>query len=217
MAVINDGAKRLFWLSWLLAAVGFAILTSFAAAADYFPGDRGLAERIQDIDAPALTNALDWASDLSDAPLVIAVALGGAFGLWLLRRRLEAAWLVAALIAQLLSGIVKLLVDRPRPSPDLLDVTASASTPSFPSGHMVTAVLVYGFIFYLAGLLIPQRALRYGAQGACLAIVVLTALQRVNTGVHWPSDILGGLLFGGLLLSLLTWSHRRYRSTGGAA
>jgi membrane-associated phospholipid phosphatase len=217
MAMINGERRRLFWLSWLLAALGFAVLAGFAASVDYFPGDRGLAERIQNIDTPALTNALDWASDLSDAPLVIAVALCGALGLWLLRRRLEAACLVAALVTQLLSGIVKLLVDRPRPSPDLVDVTASTSTTSFPSGHVVTAVLVYGLIFYLAGLLIPQRTLRYGAQGTCLAIVALTALQRVNAGVHWPSDILGGLLFGGLLLSLLIWSHRRYRSSGEAA
>lgn len=214
LAVINGGARRVFWLSWLLAALGFVVLASFAAVVDYFPGDRGLTERIQDLDAPALTNVLDWASRLADTPLVLAVVFGGALGLWLLRRRAEAAWLVAALVVQLLTAIVKLLVDRPRPSGDLVDVATTPSTSSFPSGHVVTAVLVYGFIFYLAALVIPQRALRYGVQGACLAIGVLTALQRVNAGVHWPSDVLGGLLFGGLLLSLLIWSHRRYRSSG---
>ncbi len=211
LAVINGGARQLFWLSWLLAALIFAILAGFAAATDYFPGDRPLAERIQDLDAPALTNALDWASDLADTPLVIAVALGSALALWLVRRRLDAAWLVVALVAPLLNSLVKLLVDRPRPSPDLVEVTASPSTASFPSGHVVTAVLVYGFLFYLAGRSIPHQALRYGLQAVCLAIVILTALQRVTTGVHWPSDLLGGLLFGGLLLSLLIWSHRRFR------
>jgi membrane-associated phospholipid phosphatase len=217
LAVINGAARRLFWLSWLLSVLGFAVLAGFAAATDYFPGDRGLTDRIQDLDAPALTNALDWASDLADTPLVLAVALGGALGLWLLRRRPEAAWLVVALVAPWLNWLVKLLVDRPRPSPDLVHVTADPSTSSFPSGHVVTAVLVYGFIFYLSRLLIPQRTLRYSTQGACLAILVLTALQRVNAGVHWPSDVLGGLLFGGLLLSLLIWSHRRYLSSRLAA
>ena len=45
-----------------------------------------------------------------------------------------------------------------------------------------------------------------------IAIIGLTGMQRVYVGVHWPSDSLGGFLFGGLLLALLIWGHRRLRS-----
>jgi len=187
-------------------------VAGFAAATDYFPADLWLAHRLQDADAAAFSEALDWASRLAEMPLVAVVALGGALALWLVANRLGAMWLVAALVVSLSNRGVKFLVDRPRPAADLVDVSDKASGLSFPSGHVTTAVLVYGFIFYLAGLLIPVRLLRFLVQASCLVVVVLTALQRVYVGVHWPSDVLGGLLFGGLLLSLLIWSHRRFRS-----
>jgi membrane-associated phospholipid phosphatase len=204
--------ERVFWLSWVLTALGFAIVAGFAAATDYFPADLWLAHRLQDIDATAFSDALDWASRMAELPLVAVVALGGALGLALLASRIGAIWLVAALVVSLSNRGVKFLVDRPRPSDDLVDVSDKASGLSFPSGHVTAAVLVYGFIFYLAGLLIPARPLRLLVQASCLVIIVLTALQRVQVGVHWPSDVLGSLLFGGLVLSFLIWSHHRFRS-----
>jgi undecaprenyl-diphosphatase len=203
---------RVFWKLWLLAAFGFAIAAGFAAAVDYFPADLWLTHRLQDIDAAAFSKALDWASRLAEMPLVAAVVFGSALALWLLTSRSAAVWLVAALVASLSDTGVKLLVDRPRPAGHLVEVSEKTSSAAFPSGHATAAVLVYGFIFYLAGFLIPARLLRLLVQALCLVIIVLTALQRVYVGAHWPSDVLGGLLFGGLLLSLLIWSHRRFRS-----
>jgi len=208
-ADVEGGVQAIFWLSWLVAALGLIVLAAFAAATDYFPSDLGLAHRIQDANAAPITDALDWASRLADLPLVAVVGLAAALGLWLLARPAEALWLVVALPLPLLNGIVKALVDRPRPSAALVEVSEKAGGSSFPSGHVTTAVVVYGLLFYLAALVIPQRGLRYLAQLACLALIVLTGLQRVHAGVHWPSDVLGGLLLGGLLLSLLVWSHRR--------
>jgi len=207
----SERRGRVFWILWLLTALGFAIVAGFAAATDYFPTDLWLAHRLQDVDDAAFSDALDWARRLAEMPLVAAVGVGGALALMLLARRLEAIWLVAALVVSLSNRGVKFLVDRPRPSAGLLDVSDKASGLSFPSGHVTAAVVVYGFIFYLAGFLIPARFLRLPVQASCLVVVVLTALQRVYVGVHWPSDVLGGLLFGGLLLALLIWSHRRFR------
>jgi membrane-associated phospholipid phosphatase len=203
--------ERVFWLCWLLAALGFVIMAAFAAATDYFPADLWLTHRLQDIHSAAFSDALDWASLLAGLPLVAVVAFGGALGLALLVSRLGAIWLVAALVVSLSDRGVKVLVDRPRPSDHLVNVSDKASGFSFPSGHATTAVLVYGFIFYLAAVLIPARPWRLLVQASCFVIIVLTALQRVHAGVHWPSDVLGGLLFGGLVLSFLIWSHHRLR------
>jgi membrane-associated phospholipid phosphatase len=202
---------HLFWVSWLLAALAFAIVAGFAAATDYFPADLWLAHRLQDADADAFSEALDWASRLAEMPLVAIIGVTAVLSLALLGRQPQAVLLLVALVVPLLNGGVKALVDRPRPADHLVEVSENASGLSFPSGHVTAAVLVYGFIFYLASVLIRARLLRFLVQASCLVVVVLTALQRVHAGVHWPSDVLGGLLFGGLLLSLLIWSHRRLR------
>jgi len=210
-AVIRQRARAAFWLCWLLALAGFVVLASFAAAFDYFPGDRGLTEAVQDGNARPWREALDWASRVSEWPGAFIVGFAAAAVLWLLAHRSEAVWLLGAFLSQL-NGAVKLAVDRPRPSPELVDVREVASGLSFPSGHAVTAVLLYGFLFYAAGQAIPDRRLRYPVQALCVIIAVLTALHRVWAGVHWPSDVLGGALFGGLILALLIWSHGRLRA-----
>lgn len=205
----EKAGRRAFWAWWLLAAVGFAIMAGFAAATDYFPADLWLAHRLQDADSDALSEALDWASRLAEMPLVAAVGVASVLGLALLARQPEALWLLAGWLTPLLNDGMKSLVDRPRPAEHLVEVSEEASGLSFPSGHATAAILVYGLIFYIAGLLIPARPLRFAAQACCLAIIVVAALQRVYAGVHWPSDVVGGLLFGGLLLSALAWGYRR--------
>jgi undecaprenyl-diphosphatase len=197
---------------WSLALVGFVVLASLAAAFDHFPGDSGLTGAIQQADGRAWREALDWASHLSEWPGMLIVGFAAAATLWLLAHRSEAAWMLAALALTQLNGAVKLAVNRPRPSPELVDVREVAAGTSFPSGHTVTTVLLYGFLFYAAGQALSDRRSRYPVQTLCVIIAVLTGLQRVEAGVHWPSDVLGGALFAGLMLALLIWSHRRFRA-----
>jgi len=210
-AVMRNRPRAAFWVYWSLALVGFVVLASFAVAFDYFPGDRGLTEAIQGIHGHAWREALDWASRLSEWPGAFIVGFVAAAGLWLASHRSEAVWLLGAFLSQL-NAAVKLAVDRPRPSAELVDVREVATGLSFPSGHAVTTVLLYGFLFYAAGQALSDRRLRYPAQALCVIIAVLTGLQRVEAGVHWPSDVLGGALFAGLILALLIWSHRRFRA-----
>jgi membrane-associated phospholipid phosphatase len=209
-ASTRDGARAAFWVFWWLALAGFVVLASFAAAFDYFPGDRWLTEAIQRGDARAWRETLDWASRLSEWPGMLIVGFASAATLWLLSHRSEAVWLLATLALTQLNGAVKLAVDRPRPSPEFVDVREVATGLSFPSGHTMTTVLLYGFLFYAAGQALPNQRLRYPVQALCVIIAVLTGLQRVEAGVHWPSDVLGGALLAGLILALLIWSHRRF-------
>jgi len=210
-AVTSDRARVALWLCWSLGLVGFVVLASFAAIYNYFPGDRWLTEAIQDGDARPWREALDWASRLSEWPGAFIVGVVAAAALWLVSHRSEAVWLLGGFLSQL-NGAVKLAVDRPRPSSELVTVRDVASGSSFPSGHAMTTVLLYGLLFYAAGEALPDRRLRYPVQALCVVIAVLTGVQRVEAGVHWPSDVLGGALLGGLILGLLIWSHRRFRA-----
>ena len=67
--------------------------------------------------------------------------------LWLLGWRQQAVLLVAgvAVMALLQSGL-KDLVDRPRPTADLVELRAGFSSPSFPAGHVMSPTVLYGFL-----------------------------------------------------------------------
>ncbi len=196
---------------WLLGGLPFLALAALAAAFDYFPADLWLAHRLQDIEAGGFVRALDWAEDIADVPWIVFVWLAGAAVLWRAACRWEALLLLAIMAGWPLNAGLKELVGRPRPSTELVDVSKDFGGQAFPSGHVTMAVLLYGFLFYLASVLIPQPLLRLLAQAACLYVILFTALERVYVGAHWPSDVLGGTLLAGLILAPCIWAHRRLR------
>jgi membrane-associated phospholipid phosphatase len=230
------------WILWLLFLAGFAVLCGFAAFYDRFPADLWLAHRLQDVDATAFVRAMDWAEDLADSPdstgmrigneehlrevafvintfttgnIVIVLLLSAAL-LFTAARRWEALLLPASMLATLLNVGLKELVDRPRPAADLVAVSDHPSSPSFPSGHADTAVVLYGLLFYFITLYVRRPVLRLLGQAICMWVIVFAGMERVFVGAHWPSDVLGGYYLGGLTLAALITGHRliRIRSSG---
>lgn len=193
---------------WLLLLAGFAVLSGFAAAYDRFPADLWLAHRLQELDAATFVRAMDWAEDLADTPWIIAVWLAGTAALLVTAHRWEALLLLASVLARLVNAGVKELVERPRPTEDLVVVREDPSSPAFPSGHADGAILLYGLLFYFITLFVPHPILRRLGQAACLWVILFTGMERVFVGAHWPSDVLGGYYLGGLMLAVLIAAHR---------
>lgn len=105
--------------------------------------------------------------------------------------------------AVVINAALKLLFARPRPTvfPPLM----AEISYSFPSGHTIAAVTLYGF---LALLLWHNRR---WLQGLLVALIIpLVALSRVYLGVHYPSDVLGALAIGILWLAPVWAIHLRF-------
>ena len=80
---------------------------------------------------------------------------------------------------------------------------------SFPSGHMVRTVIVYGLLAFVVRRLAPSRAVRLLAIPVAIGIIVVVAFDRLYLDVHWESDVIGGLLLGGIALVAATvWLDR---------
>jgi undecaprenyl-diphosphatase len=80
---------------------------------------------------------------------------------------------------------------------------------SFPSGHMVRAVVAYGLLAFVIRRLAPSRAARLLALPVAILIIVAVAFDRLYLDVHWESDVIGGLLLGGIALVAATvWLDR---------
>lgn len=168
--------------------------------------------------SPALDNGV--ALFTNGAPFIFLVL----FALYFVRRGSKAGAMRRTVLLSGLSGVVALIVavlvspiiGRDRPfivMPDQIHLLiAHAADPSFPSDHM-TGSAAFAFGMWRA----PSRSARW----LFMLVAVLVGVSRMVAGVHWPSDILGSFILGGLIAygcfalkplldPLLTWILKLY-------
>lgn len=73
---------------------------------------------------------------------------------------------------------------------------------SFPSGHSVTSVVVYGLLLYLIGKHCKNPALRKCLSAVCLIFALFIGPSRLYVGVHWFSDVVCGMLIGLMVMTI---------------
>jgi undecaprenyl-diphosphatase len=179
--------------------------------------DLAVSLRVQAATSPPL-GRLMWAVSQPGFPPLSRVIPGAIVAvLWRSGHRLEAGLQLVAWSAALVAEGLKLLVDRPRPLPPAVRVTvASLGGSSFPSGHVLGYVGVYGFAAHLANSLVrptwPRRVLLAPAVG----LIALVGPSRVYLGHHWPTDVVASYLLGFAWLTGLTALHRRLRGEAAA-
>jgi len=193
----------------------FLALSAVAAMGAYLTGDLRITQFLQRFNDPyihGLMVAVSW-SGYQGRQWIVALCVAAL--LLRFRLRIEAACLLISLGAGvLLSNFIKLIVARPRPSPDLVDVYLTHPTWSFPSGHVVTYMTLYGFLFYLVYTLMRRSALRSAVLVLLGALIGLVGLSRVYLGAHWASDTLAGYGFGLLCLALMIHLYWRLKIRG---
>jgi membrane-associated phospholipid phosphatase len=129
-------------------------------------------------------------------------------GFWLAGFRRAALFLLLTPAPGLLTRTVKLLVARPRPGADLVNVASALRDFSFPSGHVVSYVSLYGFIFFLIYVLFKRSRWRTAVLWLCGLLIGLVGVSRVYLGHHWASDVLGGYALGAAYLLILIEIYR---------
>ncbi|HEX5831240.1 MAG TPA: phosphatase PAP2 family protein [Gemmatimonadaceae bacterium] len=127
---------------------------------------------------------------------VVLLASGiAALFLALTRHRYSAGLVLAATAGvMLINSLLKLGFDRPRPR--VFAWSVDVLTSSFPSGHAAAAAAAYGTIAYVAARLQRHHWARRLTLLTAVLLVLAIAASRVLLGVHYPSDVLGGLLVG---------------------
>jgi undecaprenyl-diphosphatase len=160
---------------------------------------------------PQATSAIILYTHLGSAIALLAMTALGALWLWRRRERMRAAALVAAVLGGRL-GIeaIKLVVDRARPSLDTHPVVVHSQ--SFPSGHAGNSMITF---LALAMFVAPPRW-RVPAVAAALTASLAMGATRPLLGVHWPSDVLAGWVYGAAVV-LLAWWWLRSRGAQTAA
>jgi undecaprenyl-diphosphatase len=159
-----------------------------------------------------LTAVMLALSALGAGEIEIPLALLVSIRLSMIRRRSEAAGFFAATLSGwALYGVAKWMFQRPRPN--VIQRLSGAGWFSFPSGHATMAPLVFGL-----GVLIWSAPWPRGTRVALLLLATLMSLliafSRVYLGVHWPTDVLGGLLLGTGWAAMWVWWWERAGARG---
>ncbi len=210
------------WLlaGFLLLLLGFA-LGAFVYQDRVVPGELDLLRWMHQPPNDSLDRIAWWASRLGDSytGLMAATLLSVLWCAW--RGRLDLAlFLAVASACRLLNTPLKWLFDSARPPLDLHSVIELADGLGFPSGHTFGAVLVYGAALLAVPLTLQSPIARWAVRIVCLVMLLLIPWSRMRLGVHWPSDVAGGYLFGwgilALLWALLPWLWERMPRGGGS-
>ena len=117
-------------------------------------------------------------------------------------------FLAAILGASVLNAVFKLGLHRARP--EVVPHLAEVSNASFPSGHAMISAATYLTVGALLAHTQGSRAVRIYLLTIAVVLTVLIGLSRLYLGVHWPSDVLAGWLFGAAwALAFWLWRGRR--------
>ncbi len=207
----------------ILALVYFIQFLLFTALAWFvhfnpiLPVDVAITKEFQENKSPWLESLMLAVSFLGNQAILFAVlVLLTAVAFWLVRLRLEALIIITlSVISSIVNFLVKLIVSRPRPTTQLVDVLQKANGQSFPSGHVMSYVAFWGLLFSLGLILFNRRRWWHYLLLIIPALfVILVGPSRIYLGDHWASDVLGGYLFGGLLLGITLSIYLRLKANG---
>lgn len=187
----------------VLAAVGTAA-TALGIVAALAPGwllevDEPASELVRSREHQDLFRAVTTLGSQERGMVVLA---GVAAALYRWCRPFAAALFVAALAAVVTDVTVKVVVDRARPlGPDV-----GTALGSFPSGHTLFAVVVWGLLPPAAWIVTGRRLVFWATVAVATVAVLLVAYSRLYLGAHWPSDVVASGLMGATLLLAAEWA-----------
>lgn len=148
---------------------------------------------------------------------VTVLSLGTVLALasWRRCRAVGIVVLLAMLSRPLLEFTLKVVVGRDRPD---LDRLVDGTGPSFPSGHVMAAVALWGLLPLVVTLYTRNRHIWWGSVIGSATLILAIGASRTYLGVHWFSDVVGGLIVGAFFLLGVEWAltrqHRRYPCSG---
>jgi undecaprenyl-diphosphatase len=177
--------------------------------------DTAILLAIRSLHTPLLDRIMRGITFVGEPTVLLGICLG--FGIWLHQRgkRSQAMTLAIAGVGAIgLNYLLKVVFGRARPA--LWDRVIDVGQYSFPSGHAMISMVVYGAIGYL---LVKQLGKwRIAIASGTLLLITSIGLSRLYLGVHWPTDVVAGYAAGIVwlmtcILSLEIWQEYRQPSS----
>ena len=144
---------------------------------------------------PLLTRIMTELTFLGTGTVVLTIVGVVALFLWNTEHKHSARLLLASVAGGiLLNNALKLWFSRPRPQ--VFERLTDTVSSSFPSGHAMSATVCYGTVAYLVMRLQKRHWSRVLTGTTALILIVGICTTRLYLGVHYPSDVIAGMVIG---------------------
>jgi undecaprenyl-diphosphatase len=190
----------------LTLALGLALAGAWAFAAIADAVAEGQTQRWDDAillwlnshSTPFIDNLALQITAVGNGLSVVVIGLVACAFLWAIRERVGVLLLVIAVLGgDLFNRALKAAFARPRPELFVLETPyARPVSASFPSGHATASMVLYLVLAYLLVRLGGRGPFRWLVITLAGILIVLIGLSRMYLGVHYPSDVLAGYVFG---------------------
>jgi membrane-associated phospholipid phosphatase len=197
----------------VLALIGFGLLLAIVRGNRSAAIDTAVTIKLQRGKRPWLDRLMRIVSWPGFPPESQLISGGLPLAIWALGFRVEAVFQGLAYGVSFLSFLTKQVIRRPRPNhPKIEVVAARLGGTSFPSGHVLNYMGVYGFLAFLLNAWVKPAALRRALVGALLSLIALVGPSRIYLGHHYLTDVLASYLLGISYVLGLTALYRRVKA-----
>ncbi len=207
----NENMKRKYWLTIILGVMAVLLTVSLLFIDEKAVGPNGSEVGFAGLNtavAGNITPSKTWdkISDVLIAGIVVSGAIFAVMGLvqWISRKSFKKVdWnikmlgVVYVVLALLYVMFEKLIVINHRPL-----LVNEALEVSFPSTHTMIAVTLAFTVVLTLKDYIKNKKVRVALTCGLVLLTIITAAGRILAGMHWTTDVLGGLLYGATLVSL---------------
>jgi undecaprenyl-diphosphatase len=200
-----DKNKKINLLVAAILMMFFIIITALVVTDNIAWFDDSVYNFIIGLRSNPLDFILKTITRLGDTVVIMIIVV---LTLIILNKRERVIFGSSTIITVTLNQTIKHILQRPRP--DHLRLIKQGGF-SYPSGHSMIAVCVYGIMIYLINKKVQNKKLKI-ALSILLTILILTiGISRIYVGVHYPSDVLGGFILSTVILLInLTFTDKIY-------
>lgn len=207
--VARQRQSRFFGAS-VVAFSAFSILLVLVRSRKSAEADLVATMRIQKMRHPMLARIMGIISWPGFQPQSLILPATMITITWVSGSRRDARYLIFAWAGSFISYTTKLLIRRPRPSGEGINVVvANLKDTSFPSGHTLHYTVFWGFVSYLLYSKLKGTWLRFGPVSVVGTMIGMIGPSRVYLGHHWLTDVLASYSLGSGYLMGLIGLHSR--------
>ncbi|MGM9478211.1 phosphatase PAP2 family protein [Pedobacter sp. GSP4] len=192
----------------VILIIAFSGLSFFIAQHPIFDFDIKTSLFIQKHHADWLDKVMLAISFFGELPYsLLSVVIVGAIFYWKKYKR-EGIFMWSVLLSGLIILGIKNIINRPRPTSFYVRLVEVNRFQSYPSGHVLSYTLFFGFLIILMNTLkgIP-RATRIIFTYLSAFLIITIAPSRIYLGAHWFTDTVGGFLLGLICLFPLCYFY----------